>query len=244
MTTVNPQEDQESKSMSVFDEFCKEAQTTFKKAREEGVSIEEDFKAQQDLYQKFASKYDTYLSQDKTWRFQEVRQEMEGIIPDKTKALILDYGCATGTMADYLVKEHGFKNIDGLEPNQGLFDTATAKGTMRHMFQIGSTDDHSQLGDKTYDVLFSAGVFFVSPSHPDLTCLRKLCGLVKKGGYILICSGESYMKFVDMEPANVLEKEGKIRIFPQRVFEGYRRATPQEEGEFVNGVMLKYQVLC
>ena len=143
MTTVNPPEDQEN--MTVFDEFCKEAQTTFKKAREEGVSIEEDFKVQQELYQKFASKYDTYLSEDKTWRFQEVRQEIEGIIPDKTKAPILDYGCATGAMAEYLVKEHGFKIIDGLEPNQGLFDTAKAKGTMRQMFQIGSTDDHSCL---------------------------------------------------------------------------------------------------
>ena len=235
---------QYKKNMEVFDQFCKEAQTTFKKAREEGASVEEDFKAQQEMYQRFSGRYEEYLAQDKTWRFQEGRHEIEAIVPDKSKAVILDYGCGSGPMADYMIKEHGFKTIDGLEPNQGLFDIAKAKGIMRQMFQISSSDDHSKLGEKQYDVVFSAGTFFVSPSHPDLTCLKKLCGVVKNGGFILICSGESYMKFVNMEPADVLEREGKIKIFPQRVFERYRRATPQEQGDFVNGIMLKYQVLC
>lgn len=93
-------------------------------------------------------------------------------------------------MAEYLVKEeYGFKIIDGIEPNQGMLAAAQSKGTMRNFYQIGSNDDHSQLGEKQYDVIFSTGVFFCSPSHPDLSCLNKLCTLVKKGGYIIICTG-------------------------------------------------------
>ena len=235
--------------MSVFDAFCEEAQTTFKKAREENsnVNVDEDFKSQQELYQKFSGVYDEYLEQEETatHRWRNVCEEVVGVISDnKAQATLLDYGCGTGPMAELLVKEYGFKTVDGLEPNQGLLEVARKKGFMRKLYQIGSRDDQSQLGEKPYDVLFSTGVFFVSPSHPDLSCLAKLCTLVKKGGYILICSGESYMKYVRMEPAEKLEKEGKIKVFPQRIFDGYRKATPEEEGEFVNGVILKYQVLC
>ena len=231
--------------MSVFDEFCKEAQTTFRKAREEGSSnVDEDFNAQQELYQKFAGVYDEYVKQDSQTRFRLISEEVEAMVADKNQAILLDYGCGTGPMAELLVKEYGFKTVDGLEPNHGLLESARKKGTMRNLYQIGSSADHSQLGEKAYDVLFSSGVFFVTPSHPDLSCLAKLCTLVKKGGYILICSGESYMKHVQMEPAEELEKEGKIKVFPQRIFEGYRKATPQERGELINGVMLKYQVLC
>lgn len=47
-----------------------------------------------------------------------------------------------------------------------------------------------------------------------------------------------------MEPADHLVREGKIKSFPQHVFEKYRKATHEEQGEYVNGVILKYQVLC
>ena len=76
-------------------------------------------------------------------------------------------------MAEYLVKEeYGFKIIDGIEPNQGMLAAAQSKGTMRNFYQIGSNDDHSQLGEKQYDVIFSTGVFFCSPSHPDLSLIH------------------------------------------------------------------------
>ena len=236
--------------MSVFDAFSKEAQTIFKKAREEGAKAAEgdDFKSQQELYQKFSSVYDEYLEQEESasHRYHTLcKMICDAVEHDKRgQAYLLDYGCGTGPVAEYLVKEYGFKTIDGNEPNQGLLEVARSKGTMRNLHQIGSSDDHSQLGEKQYDVLISTGVFFVSPSHPDLSCLEKLCRLVKQSGYIFICSGESYMKYVDMEPADQLARDGKIKNFPQLIFKRYRKATPEEEGDFVDGVILKYQVLC
>ena len=62
---------------------------------------------------------------------------------------------------------------------------------------------------------------------------------------MLFTTGESYLRYVQMEPADNLVGEGKIKSFPHYVFERYRRSTPEEEeGDYVNGVILKYQVLC
>lgn len=47
-----------------------------------------------------------------------------------------------------------------------------------------------------------------------------------------------------MEPADNLVEEGKIKSFPHYVFDRYRRSTPEEEGDYIKGVILKYQVLC
>lgn len=231
---------------TVFDDFSKDVQTTFSKARQDGAEVDKgnDFEAQQKLYQKYSGVYDEYLMQEDTKRFQLICEMVEGLVEDKTQASILDYGCGSGNMGELLVKKYGFKTVDGLEPNDGLLEVAREKGSMRKLFKIASHEDHSELGERSYDVLFSSGVFFCSPSHPDLSCLSKLCKVVKKGGFILICSGEYYLKYVQMAPAEQLEKEGKIKIFPNQVFEGYRRSTPQEQGDYINGVILKYQVLC
>ena len=232
--------------MSVFEEFCKEVQTTLSKARQDGENAdkEKDYKAQQELYDKFSGVYDEYLEQEKGKRFQFICELIDSLVEDKTQASILDYGCGSGNMGELLVKGFGFKTVDGLDPNEAFLIIAKEKGYMRKLFKIASHEDHSELGEKSYDILFSSGTFFCSPSHPDLSCLSKLCKVVKKGGFILICTGEYYLKYVQMAPAEQLEKEGKIKIFPNQVFEGYRRSTPQEQGDYINGVILKYQVLC
>ena len=56
--------------------------------------------------------------------------------------------------------------------------------------------------------------------------------------------GESYLRYIQMEPADNLVEEGKIKSFPHYVFDRYRRSTPEEEGDYIKGVILKYQVLC
>ena len=112
--------------------FARKLKQHFKKAREENsnVNVDEDFKSQQELYQKFSGVYDEYLEQEETatHRWRNVCEEVVGVISDnKAQATLLDYGCGTGPMAELLVKEYGFKTVDGLEPNQGLLEVARKK---------------------------------------------------------------------------------------------------------------------
>ena len=97
-------------------------------------------------------------------------------------------------------------------------EVARRKGSMRNLYLIGSRDDHSQLPQKEYDLLFANGVFFVSQSHPDLSCISKLCNLVKNGGYIIISTSETYIKNLSMEPVEELERQGKLKILPKLLF--------------------------
>ena len=210
------------------------------------------FEEQQKLYQKFAGVYNelilSAIESCKQDPFNFFCQKLEEVVEDKEKAVLLDYGCGTGLVAhEYLIQQFGFKTIDGTEPCKDMLEVARRKGSMRNLYAIGSRDDHSQLPQKEYDVVFANGVFFVSLSHPDLSCISKLCNLVKKGGYIIINTSETYTKNLNMEPVEELERQGKLKILPNFYYEGYRKSTPEEvaeHGEYIKGVLFKFQVIC
>lgn len=43
---------------------------------------------------------------------------------------ILDVACGAGNVP-YLLKDHGYTNVDGLDPSQGLLDAANKKGLFK-----------------------------------------------------------------------------------------------------------------
>ena len=235
-------------SSNVLDEYNKINQTYMKSTREKG---QDDFETQQEKYRHFAPIYNDIIHKSNVEnKYDEPKnfcEQMESVVADKTTAVILDYGCGGGLVAvDYLINRFGFKIIDGIEPCKEMLDVARSKGAMRNLYHMGSRDDHSVLPQKHYDVVFGHGVFFLSPSHPDFSNLRPLCKLVKKGGYIVIGTVQSYLKHFSREPITQLEAEGRIKMLPEFVFDGYRKSTPEEAeeyGEYVKGVVFKFQVL-
>ena len=45
---------------------------------------------------------------------------------------IIDVACGAGNVP-YILKDHGYTNIDGLDPSQGLLDAADKKGLYKYV---------------------------------------------------------------------------------------------------------------
>ena len=67
-----------------------------------------------------------------------------------------------------LVKDHGFKNIGGLDVCRQMSVEAKKKALAKNYYQLSSEDNLlSVLLENAYD-LVSSGVFYVTPSHLDV----------------------------------------------------------------------------
>ena len=231
--------------MSAVAAFNEEVQKFFHEARNGSLNVEEEFVEQQRLYTKYADNYAQIRSEGGLQGPKQTSGAIYGLLGERKDAKILDYGCGIGPIADVLVDDYGFENIDGSDPCKELLDVAKSRNKMKNLFKIGSRDDHSIMGSKQYDLVCASGVFFATPSHPDVSCIPTLCKLVKPGGWIVLSMGESYLTTQIMEDFSRLVDEGCIKMFSKEVYDGYRKSTPQEQaqGIMIKGAILKMQVV-
>ena len=177
-------------------------------------SVDEEFAKQQDVYSKFSKAYDDAIRIEKYSGPGRIAAKVKQLFPNKEDIRILDYGCGTGLVADNL-SDLGFKNIDGLDPNKQLLEEAKMKGKMSNFYQMRSTDSHDSLGTATYDVITSAGTFFLSASHPGFETVKTLSQLIKKGGYLILLIKNAYLDcpFVDHKIIQQLESDGVCLLY-------------------------------
>ena len=94
----------------------------------------------------------------------------QGAPAEDKAAKILDLACGPGNVAAIVsslslyppqLKEHGYTNVDGLDPSSGLLAAAQAKGLYQNTFCAYVTpDEKTPIEDNSYDVLLcSAGMF-------------------------------------------------------------------------------------
>jgi len=111
------------------------------------------------------------------------------------QAKILDVACGPGNVA-YILKDHGYTNIDGLDPSQGLLDAAMEKKLYnKTVCCYVSPDEKTPISDNTYDVLLcSAGMF---PGSIVPQAFTELLRITKPGGIISWNIAEGYEGFND-----------------------------------------------
>jgi len=95
---------------------------------------------------------------------------------------ILDVACGAGNVA-HLLHEHGYTNIDGLDPSQGLLNAAMGKKLYQNTFCTYVTpDQRTPIADGSYDVLLcSAGMFpgsIVPQAFPELVRVTRPGGII------------------------------------------------------------------
>jgi len=127
-------------------------------------------------------------------------------------AKILDMACGPGNVA-FIMKDHDYTNIDGLDPSQGLLDAAMEKKLYQKTFCCYVTPDiPTPIADNTYDALLcSAGMF---PGSIVPQAFTELIRVVKPGGVIAWNIADGYEGFNDFfktydEIYQQLIKDGK-----------------------------------
>jgi len=112
-----------------------------------------------------------------------------------TDAKILDVACGPGNVA-FILKDHGYSNIDGLDPSSGLLAAAMEKKLYQETICCYvSPDEKTPIVDNKYDVLLcSAGMF---PGSIVPQAFTELLRITKPGGIIAWNIADGYEGFND-----------------------------------------------
>lgn len=206
-------------------------------------NVANDYEGQQLIYSRFAKIYDKAIEIEKYSGPKRISDVIASLYPNNLKINVLDYGCGTGLVADFMSKK-GYCNIDGLDCNQDLLSVTASKKKSRHLFKGSNSDGIEIIADKLYDVICSTGVFFLSSSHPGTGCIKDLCRIIKPGGFLIILTKVEYLgfSFVDMSVIDQLEHDGILKKIKEEKFEGYRQPFQFEKDLHSMGVIFMYQI--
>jgi len=228
---------------NVYKEWTDEFTAAMVNTRSSDYSSDE-FKALQDVYTKFSKDYDNNVSQDQYTGPPRLADKIASLYPEEKEIKILDFGCGTGLVADALSVK-GFTNIDGTDCNQGLLDVAESKGIIKKLIFSKDADGLKEIPSDSYDLVCSSGCFFLSSTHPTMSCIPDLVRIIRPGGYLVILTKNIYLSFdyVDFSIIDKLEKKNIIKSFPKETFPGYRKPFEFESDNKSMGAILKYKVL-
>ena len=234
--TYNNDEELESVWIADFHEWFSESRKC--------KNIDNDYNGQQSIYSRFALVYDKAIDIENYTGPRRISEKIVSLYPDQKNIDILDYGCGTGLVADFLFAQ-GYSDIDGFDCNQDLLDVSASKKHTRKHILGRNTEGLETIEDNFYDVICSTGVFFLSHSHPNMSCFKDLCRLIRPGGYLLILTKLEYLStsYVDMTVVDQLEKDGILKRKQEEQFEGYRQPFKHEVDPKSMGVLLSYEIM-
>ena len=132
----------------------------------------------------------------------EIDEIMKGI--DITDKSVLDIGCGCGGAAFHLIKKHGAKSVQGIDPEPLVIKTAQqlakknnlAEETTFKCVEPGSL----QYKDETFEVIFSKEVFLHIPDKE--TLLKDVYRILKPGGLIIV---SDWMRIDDNPPSKQMQ---------------------------------------
>jgi len=178
-------------------------------------------------YSKGASRYeDEVISLGYSTPKRIAEMTLELLEGNSSSTCILDAGCGTGLVADYLTKL-GFKGtIDGFDGGAGMVELAAKKNIYKRVETIYLVKGKESIDFESnkYDAVVASGVFTMGHVYP--TALHELVRCLKPGGVMLFTSrknpqGMEYFNSV-VSMVNSIEADGvwkKIKVVEEEYFD-------------------------
>ncbi|HCX87479.1 MAG TPA: SAM-dependent methyltransferase [Gammaproteobacteria bacterium] len=130
-----------------------------------------------DLYRDWASTYDAHLEKGLRYLAPQRIAEILAEVLEDPSALILDIGCGTGLVADYL-SGHGFNAIDGLDFSPEMLAVAAEKSLYRTLIEA-DLEKPLDIADESYDAAICCGTF--THGHVGPQALAEICRVLRPG---------------------------------------------------------------
>jgi len=133
-------------------------------------------------------------------------EEIDEIIKnsDVTGKSILDIGCGCGGGAFHLIKKHGAKSVEGIDPEPLVIKTAEQLALKNNLSELTTfkcvKPGPLQYDDKTFDIVFSKEVFLHIPDKEAL--LKNVNRVLKPGGMIIV---SDWMRVDDKLPSEQMQ---------------------------------------
>ncbi|XP_064602686.1 methyltransferase-like protein 27 [Liolophura sinensis] len=150
---------------------------------------------------------------------------------------ILDVAAGTGFLGEQLTKL-GFRNLDALDPAQGMLDVAKEKGIYHRLVCDFLGPNQLDIDKDSYDCAAIAGG--MGEGHIPYKGLDELIRIVKQGGLICIVMREEYLSTVEEYRGN-LEKHMQSLVDSGKWARISRNVVPNYSFN-KNGVVFKYRV--
>lgn len=146
-----------------------------------------------DYYNQWATNYDCDLDAS-VYRGPQIAADLCNIfIPDKNLKII-DIGAGTG-FCGYFLKQHGFTQIDGIDPSSSMIKIAKSKNIYQKLYVEGIFgDQQTSIQTSTYEVAVLSGAF--GEGHIPCEGVREIARIVKPNGNIILVMRKEYLNYV------------------------------------------------
>lgn len=152
-------------------------------------------------------------------------------LPEKVtqkSAKILDFGCGDGEMTNFVQQTFPNAKLYGTDPSPKSIEQA--KNSFKNIqFSINSDENTSLCYEsKTFDVIFSAGVFHHIPFEKHESYIRELIRIMRPGGSLVI------FELNPLNPLTVLTfKRNPIDKYAKMMWPGYTKKLLKNHGKAV-----------
>ncbi|KAF4966592.1 hypothetical protein FSARC_5756 [Fusarium sarcochroum] len=125
------------------------------------------------------------------------------------EAKILDAGCGTGLVGEFLVKL-GAKEIDGIDLSPGMLEVAERTGVYKSL-SVANLAERLEISSQTYDAVICVGT--MTEGHVGPEAFDEFIRVTKQGGFIVSTIRESVWKTKGYEDkVHALNEAGKTKL--------------------------------
>ena len=143
-------------------------------------------------------------------------------IGDKAEeAEVLDMGCGTGLVGQYL-KERGFKKILGVDASKGMLDRAAEKNSYTELKELflGLPDTYPRELHDRFEAITASGI--LAEGHLDNKVFDEMLLSLKTGGYAIFATRTMYLtQYNYADRIRELTEQGKWKLVQEITFDRY-----------------------